>query len=82
MNILLLVYFFIISYLIFIRERFNSSNFTTLRIPASRGSHVDLRVVLEMLGSVEDATAIVRANNGVLAILTEIGGRYELRLSF
>ncbi len=82
MNILLIVYFKKIYYLVFIRERFDSCNFATLGIPASSGSHVNLRVVLEVLGSVEDATAIVRANDGVFAILTEVSGRYELCLSF
>ena len=46
-------------------------------LPSGR-SHVDLCVVLELVGGVEDAAAVVRAHHGELPVLAEVGGCYQL----
>jgi hypothetical protein len=51
-------------------------------VPAPRRSHVDLGVVLELVGVVEDAAAVVGPNHGELAVLAEVRRRYQLGVAF
>ena len=52
-----------------------------LRVLAPRGPGVDHGVVLELVGAVEDAAAVVGADDGELAVLDEVGGRDEPRVT-
>lgn len=49
-------------------------------LPA-RGAHVDLRVVLQLVGRVEYAAAVVRAHDRELAVLTEVRRGYQFRFA-
>lgn len=60
------------------RHRFDSADLATDRVLAARRSHVDLRVILQLIGVVEQAASVVRSDHGKLAVLAEVRRRDEL----
>ena len=68
-------------YLVLVGQRFDAADLATLGVLAASGAHVNLRVILELFGGVEDAAAVVAADHGELAVLAEVGRRDQLRLA-
>lgn len=64
------------------RHRFDSCYFSTDSISTAGRSHMDLSVIFQAIGDVEYTSTIVGADDGELAVLTEICCRYQFRIAF
>ena len=69
------------AHLVLVGQRLDAGDLAALGVLAARRPHVDLRVVLELFGRVEDAAAVVGADHGKLAVLAKVGRRDQLRLA-
>lgn len=56
-------------YFILAGQRFDAGNFSSLRVFAPSGSDIELCVVLELVGCVEEAAAVVRSHHSVRSVL-------------
>lgn len=57
------------SHLVLVGQRFDAGDLATFRVTSAGRSHMDLRVIFQLLGGVEHAASIVGADNSELAIL-------------
>lgn len=65
-------------YLVLAGHRFNAADLAASSVLAASRANVNLRMVPELLGCVEQTTSIVRSNYREFAILAKISGRYQL----